>query len=351
MVNKSPRELLEVPAAWSITQTMAALEQALEGSGPALAFGPSKFSAEDSDIAVVIPTSGSSGTPKEVALTAQALRASSSAAHQYLKAERGQRWSLLLPTNHIAGVNVLVRALSLGTAIVDSDFDFTSIVPTQLYRALNKDPELLESLRAAQSVLVGGAATNTQLLDAARAAGINVVTTYGMSEMCGGCVYNNQPLNGVEIQIRSDERIALRGPMQAKHYLGIDLPLADSERWFITNDVGYMKDGRLFVTGRIDDQIISGGEKVSLEALETFLNNTFQMEFMGCAIADPEWGQSLCLAASTPFDKEAIKHALRNHFGNQAVPKLFLENLELPRTSIGKPDRQKLAARFEMMHP
>lgn len=351
MVNKSPRELLEVPTEWSITQTMAALARALEGSGPALSFGPSNFRTVGSDVAIVIPTSGSSGNPKEVALTAQALYASSSAAHQYLQAERGQRWSLLLPTNHIAGVNVLVRALSLGTEIVDSNFDFTSIVPTQLYRALYQDPELLAALKSAQAVLVGGAATTDDLFDAAHSAGINAVTTYGMTEMSGGCIYNNLPLNGVEIQIRSDERIALRGPMQAKQYLGIDALLADSEKWFLTNDAGFIRNGKLFVTGRVDDQIISGGEKVSLEALDLFLNNTFHMEFMSCAIADREWGQSLCLAANVTFDKESVKQALRNHFGNQAVPKLFLESAQLPRTSIGKPDRQKLAARFEMMHP
>ncbi len=351
MVNKSPRELLEVPAAWPVTHTMAALEQALEGSGPALAFGPSNFSTVDPDIAVVIPTSGSSGHPKEVALTARALHASTSAAHQYLQAERGQRWSLLLPTNHIAGVNVLLRALSLGTKIVESNFDFTSIVPTQLYRALNQDQDLLNSLKNAQAVLVGGAATNSDLLDAAHSAGINIVTTYGMTEMSGGCIYNNQPLTGVEIQIRSDDRIALRGPMQAKQYLGIDAPFTDPEKWFLTNDAGYMKDGKLFVTGRIDDLIISGGEKVSLEALDSFLNSTYQTEFMSCAISNLEWGQCLCLAAGAPFDKEEINQVLRSHFGNQAVPKLFLENLELPRTSIGKPDRKKLASRFEMMHP
>ena len=349
MVNKSPRELLAVPAAWSITDTMVALERALEGDGPALAFGPSNFGVVDPDIAVVIPTSGSSGHPKEVALTAQALHASTSAAHQYLQAEHGQRWSLLLPTNHIAGVNVLLRALSLGTKIVESNFDFTSIVPTQLYRALNQDQDLLNSLKNAQAVLVGGAATNSDLLDAARSAGINVVTTYGMTEMSGGCIYNNRPLAGVEIQIRADERIALRGPMQAKQYLGIDESFIDPEKWFLTNDAGYIKDGKLFVTGRIDDLIISGGEKVSLEALDSFLITTFQSDFMSCAISNPEWGQSLCLAAANPFDKEEVKQALRTHFGNQAVPKLFLENLELPHTSLGKPDRQKLAARFEMM--
>ncbi len=349
MVNKSPRELMEIPAGWSTPQITAALARALEGSGPALAFGPSNFNSVDSEIAVVLPTSGSTGTPKEVALTTEALIASASAAHNFLGAKAGQSWSLLLPTNHIAGVNVLVRAITLGSEVVNANFDFTSIVPTQLYRALNNDFALLESLKSAKAVLVGGGATNADLLNSARTAGINVVTTYGMSEMCGGCIYNNEPLAGVEIQIRDETRIALRGPMQAKRYLGLNKPLADSENWFITDDLGFIKDRKLYVTGRVDDQIISGGEKISLGAIDSYLNEKYELEFMSCSISSPEWGQSLCLAATGTFDSEEIKEALRIHFGNQAVPKLFLENTELPRTAIGKPDRKKLATRFEMM--
>lgn len=349
MVNKSPRELFKVPAAWSITQIMAGLTKALDGTGPALAFGPSNYTEVDPEIAIVIPTSGSTGVPKEVALTTPALLASATAAHKYLQAEPGQHWSLLLPTNHIAGVNVLVRALSLGTQIIESNFDFTSIVPTQLYRALNHDAQLLDSLKHAQAVLVGGSAISPDLLDEARSARINVVTTYGMTEMCGGCIYNNQPLDGVEVQVRSDGRIALRGPMQAREYLGVNGALADEENWFITNDAGYIAGEKAFVTGRLDDQIISGGEKISLGTLDWYLNSAYDVEFMSCAIPSPEWGQSLCLAASSSFNIEEIKEKIRRKFGNPAVPKFFLESVELPRTSLGKPDRQKLANRFEMM--
>ena len=351
MVNKSPRELFKVPAAWSITQIMAGLTKALDGTGPALAFGPSNFTQVDPEIAIVMPTSGSTGVPKEVALTAPALLASATAAHKYLQAEPGQHWSLLLPTNHIAGVNVLVRALSLGTQIVESNFDFTSIVPTQLYRALHHDAKLLDSLKKAEAVLVGGAAISLDLLDEARSAAINVVTTYGMTEMCGGCIYNNEPLGGVEVQVRSEGRIALRGPMQAREYLGVNGPLADEENWFITNDAGYLAGEKLFVIGRTDDQIISGGEKISLETLDSHLNSEYDVEFMSCAIPSPEWGQSLCLAATNYFNIEEIKEKIRRKFGNPAVPKFFLENVELPRTSLGKPDRQKLANKFEMMYP
>ena len=351
MVIKSPRELLQLPSSWSIPQIMQALSLALSGEGPALAFGPSQFHTVDSEVAVVIPTSGSTGAPKEVALTAPSLLASASASHLFLQAQPEDRWSLLLPTNHVAGVNVLVRAIALGSEIATSDFDFTSIVPTQLFRAVKEKNELFARLQSAKAVLVGGAATGEDLLTQARAEGINVVTSYGMSEMSGGCVYDGTPLVGVEVDIRGDGRIALRGAMQAKEYLGSSLPLADSLGWFLTSDSGRYEDGKLFITGRIDDQIISGGENISLSAIDDFLNERLSGDFMSCALPHVEWGQQLCLASSMKFDQAQIALLLRSRFGNHAVAKLFLAEIELPHTAIGKPDRQALAKKFEMMLP
>ncbi len=351
MVITSPRELVEVPSTWSIPLIQQALHSALLGDGPALAFAPSKFKSVDSSVAIVIPTSGSSGRPKEVALTAAAVKASAAASHQFLGATAGERWSLLLPVNHIAGVNVLVRAIELGSQIAEKEFHYTSIVPTQLFRALKENGVLLRSLQGSKAVLVGGAAIDDVLLEKAKRAHINVITTYGMSEMSGGCVYNNEALEGVDIEIREESRIALRGPMQAREYLDSKLPIADSAGWFLTNDLGRFEDGKLIVLGRTDDLIISGGEKISLSSIDGFLNDQFQNSFMSCAIYDSEWGQQLCLASTGKIDKREISTSLRINFGNHYVPKLFLELTNLPFTSIGKPDRQTLSKNFEMIRP
>mgnify|MGYP000002170659 CR=1 FL=1 len=349
MVNKSPRKLIDVPPSWSIPQQIEALSQALTGQGPALAFGSSRFDSVEPAVAVVIPTSGSTGAAKEVALTANALLTSAKASHQFLDAKAGERWSLLLPTHHIAGVNVLVRAIALGSEISPSNFDYTAIVPTQLFRALHGDEELLLALKRSKAVLVGGAAIHDHLLAEAKEVGINAVTSYGMSEMCGGCVYNGIPLQGVEVEIREQGRIALRGPMRATEYLGAKTALADEAGWFMTNDSGEIVDGKLIVSGRIDDQIISGGEKISLGAIDEFLNGGKEYLFMSCAITDPEWGEALCLASSQRIDRMAISQALREKFGKHAVAKLFLENITLPLTAIGKPDRHSLSKKFEMI--
>ena len=351
MVNKSPRKLLEIPSSWSIPHIQEALKSSLQGDGPALAFGSSKFKSVDPSICVVIPTSGSTGSPKEVALSARALRASALASNEFLGAKPSERWSLMLPTNHIAGINVLIRALELGTDISLADYEYTSIVPTQLYRALNEKGELLLSLQNAKAVLVGGASIQSELLERAREHGISVVTTYGMSEMSGGCVYNDRPLNGVEVEVRDGNRIALRGPMQATEYLGSAKPIADSAGWFLTNDVGQINAGILTVFGRMDDQIITGGEKISLGAIDDFLNSPATDSYMSCGISDPEWGELLCLASSEGIDQAAVSLQLREQFGSHGVPKLFLSNIELPHTSIGKPDRQALSQRFERIAP
>jgi O-succinylbenzoic acid--CoA ligase len=357
MVKTSPRELLPVPSEWSIAQVQQALQAALDGSGPALAFGPTRHKSVPAEIAIVIPTSGSTGVAKEVALSAAAVIASARAAHTYLNAVEGERWSLLLPISHIAGVNVLVRALELKSELVDlrkggiyEEVAFTSVVPTQLFRALNGDQALLAHLQQARAVLVGGAATPLPLISAAINKNINIVTTYGMSEMSGGCIYNNEPLLGVDARVDQHGVIALSGAMRATTYLGADelWKLSNDGDWFVTSDIGEFRDGKLFIHGRIDDQIISGGEKISLSLIERKLNNKFPTQsFMSFSVASVEWGAILCLASESEIDVAAVKEFLRAAVGSHAVPKEFFAPITLPFTSIGKADRPKLRALFE----
>jgi o-succinylbenzoate---CoA ligase len=344
MNENHPREVQPISPEWSIPQVAEALYRALSGEGPALAFAPVSTTTVAADIAVIIPTSGSTGAPKEVALSASALIASARASHKYLEAQSGNRWSLLLPTNHIAGVNVLVRALELGVQPVgiDEDAQFTAIVPTQLHRSLNGDAKLLHHLKNCTAVLVGGAATSDDLVGAARAEGINVVTTYGMSEMSGGCIYNNSPLAGVDVRISSAGAIQLKGPMMADGYLNNPglWQSVTSDGWFTTSDLGELREGKLYVHGRSDDQIISGGEKISIGAIENLLHAEFiDQEFVAFGIPDLEWGTKLVIASNAEIDIERVRSITRSEFGAHAVPKEFITLEKLPLTSIGKPDR------------
>jgi O-succinylbenzoic acid--CoA ligase len=183
MEQTSQREIRAIDPTWSIAEISARLAKTLAGEGPAITLGSISVERVPSEIAVVVSTSGSTGDAKEVGLSAGAIFASAKATNKFFGASKGQTWSLLLPLTHIAGVNVLVRALELGTIAIDArgvtgkypDADYTAIVPTQLFRALNGDADLLAHLLSAKSVLVGGAALDPKLREQARAAEINTV--------------------------------------------------------------------------------------------------------------------------------------------------------------------------------
>ena len=173
----------------------------------------------------------------------------------------GRGWDELLAKDKEGALVQLMNATPDGDyqTFKTEDGKFVrEIVPTQLFRALNGDTKLLKHLQGCKAVLVGGAAIDDSLLALAKAQGINCVTTYGMTETSGGCVYNGEPLPGVEIKI--EETIQIKGPMLAR--------VATQDGFFVTQDLGFIEDGKLFVTGRADDVIISGGKNISLSAVE-----------------------------------------------------------------------------------
>lgn len=354
MDKSSQRELLPIGPACSITQVMADLAKALAGNGPALGFGDLQSTHTPQGVAVVIGTSGSTGAPKEVGLSAAALLASARASNKYLGAHFGQIWSLLLPLTHIAGVNVLVRSLELGTIPIDlrnageyPKADFTAIVPTQLFRALNGDHLLLEHLKNCTAVLVGGATLPNEIRAQANDLGITIVSTYGMTETSGGCVYNGMPLESVEVGTSAEGVIEIRGPILASAYLndpsGWEHALRDG--WFVTNDLGSFDSGKLNIDGRVDDVVISGGEKISLNAIELALNSHYaNNEFAAFAIADPEWGSALyvAIAGNLSLSTDEVSAYLAQSLGNVAKPKGFLTLAALPLIGVGKIDRKAL---------
>ena len=337
------RALGTIDSAWSTPQLLAALSSAINGQGCALATRNLSITQVKAEVALVVATSGSTGAAKDVLLSSQALLASARATNDFIGAESGAVWSLLLPTSHIAGINVLVRSLELQTIPVgiNDGADFSAIVPTQLFRAVSGDTALLRHLQNCRAVLVGGGPLDRELRSRAEDIGIKIITTYGMTESCGGVVYNGSPLPGVELCI-INERVGIKAAQLALGYLQGDLPMSDG--FFLTSDFGLIEDAKLVVTGRSDDQIISGGEKLSLGTIETFLQRTFDhLGIVAFARADEQWGQRLCIATTLRVSAEDISISLKNEFGRTASPKevIFLD--EIPYLSIGKPDRKKLA--------
>jgi len=338
----------------------------------------------DTDAALVVETSGSTGSPRRVMLSAAALRASATATHTRLSGP-GQ-WLLALPAHHVAGAQVIVRALLAGRppAVLDTRAGFrpdgfaaaaaelattgpryTSLVPTQLHRVLAAPGAGLDALRGFDAVLVGGAATSPALLDAARSAGINAVTTYGMSETAGGCVYDGTPLDGVGVRLDGAGCIELTGPTLASGYLGEPAATARAfvGGWFRTSDLGRWDGDRLTVLGRADDVITTGGESVHPAAVERVLTAQAGVR-AACVVGvpDPEWGQAVAAAVvldvpgagpgaagggttggSGAPDRDAWAAAVRAELGAPAVPRRLLMLDALPLRGVGKPDRAEVA--------
>ncbi|WP_309116964.1 o-succinylbenzoate--CoA ligase [Saccharothrix sp.] len=318
--------------------------------------------------ALAVGTSGSTGEPKVVLLSAAALVASAELTHARLGGPG--TWLLALPTTHIAGVQVLVRSIVAGTEpeVMDlasgfraSGFaaaartvlrtpgpHYTALVPTQLARLVATEGPGLAAVREFDAVLIGGAATPPSLLDRAREAGVNVVTTYGMSETAGGCVYDGHPLDGVRVRLVGG-RIEIAGPTLALGYQGGE-PFGE---WFRTGDLGRITaGGTLEIVGRADDVIISGGENVSPHEVERVLAAQRGVrEVCVVGVPDEEWGQVVVAAVvpddpDTPPDPEALRQAVHDVVGRFAMPKRVVFLGELPTRGPGKVDRAAVARSF-----
>lgn len=307
--------------------------------------------------ALVMATSGTTGDPKGVLLSHDAVLTSVGLSLDRLGCEPGERWLCCLPTHHVAGLAVLLRSRALGTdAVVHPSFDVAavdaavssgevhhvSLVPTQLGRLLDAGVPL-DRLR---SVLLGGAAAPDELLARAVDAGLRVVTSYGMTETCGGCVYDGEPLDGVDVRIAEDDRIHLRGPVLFDGYLGDRrrrLEVLSVDGWLRTSDRGHLDgDGRLVVDGRADDVVVSGGENVPSRRVADHVRSLVTVsDCVVVGVDDPEWGQRAVAVVepapgSSPTPGE-LRDELRRSLPRAWVPVVVVVDA-LPRTTLGKPD-------------
>jgi O-succinylbenzoic acid--CoA ligase len=357
------RHLLAAPA------SLERVAAALDGSGPALlpSTDPRALASlrpdqplESERVAVVLPTSGSTGEPKGVLLTAANLRASAAGTAERLGGE-GQ-WLLALPTSHVGGLQVLVRSVLAGTSPVEltgsttvEAFEaatarltgarrYTALVPTQLRRLVDSP-----ALQEYDAVLLGGAAAPADLLRRAGDAGVRVVPTYGMSETSGGCVYDGVPLPDVSVDA-PDGRVRISGPVVALGYrLRPDLT-AESFRGgsFRTDDLGEVgSDGRLRVHGRIDDVIVTGGEKVAPAAVEAVLaRHPAVAEAAVVGVPDPEWGARVVavvvLRAGAALSLEQVRAHVALELPPAAAPRELRTVDALPVLASGKIDRMRL---------
>jgi len=325
-------------------------------------------------VAVVIETSGSTDAPKRVMLSTDALLASAAASADALGGP-GQ-WLLALPTHYVAGLQVLVRAIAAETTPVvlphghvePHDFAayaetmteplrYVSLVPVQLARLLEAahgDPRVLAVLRRFTAILVGGQAIRPEIMARAAGLGLRVVRTYGSSETSGGCVYNGIPIGNTRVRV-VDGQLEISGAVLAEGYL--DDPHRTAERfvevhgvrWYATGDLGEVdpETGEVRVLGRADNVIISGGVKVSLDAVEAIVRTLPGLtDAVVLSAEDSEWGQVpvvVCAGGQAPVRLPEIADAVAVVLGRPARPARFVLAPSMPMLASGKPDRRALA--------
>jgi O-succinylbenzoic acid--CoA ligase len=355
-----------------------ALDDALRGGPPVLPAAPGAEAVvaamrPDDPVpeptAVLVASSGSTGNPKGVLLSASALTSSARATHVRLGGQG--RWLLATPAQYIGGLQVLVRSLLSGLepgvldltrgfrpaefvaaaqpVLAASGPHYTALVPTQLLRLLDTGGSALEAAQGFDAIVIGGAALPPEVRERARDAGVRVVRAYGMTETCGGCVYDGLPLDGVRVRIGPADRVELAGDVLALGYRHGELGLHDG--WLRTDDVGRLRDdGRLEVLGRADDVINSGGVKVPAPAVEQALRGHAGVR-AACVVGlpDAEWGEVVAalvvpVDAQQPPSIDDLAAAVRASAGRAAAPKVVRFVDDLPLRGPGKVDRAAVKA-------
>lgn len=370
----------DVPIA-SVDDTEHAGITVLDSVSPA-EFAPATREADEP--AVMLATSGTTGEPKLVVLTAGNLRASAVASAFRLGITPDDRWFDPLAVYHMGGLAPIVRSALYGTAVVVTDdfdaratlgalerFDCTgiSLVPTMLRRLLDAG-SLADSLRF---VLLGGAPASAELIERCEDRGVPVHPTYGMTETASqvatarpreafahaGTV--GRPLLGTDLSVLDGGEkpvdtgetgeLVVSGPtMFAGYYNDPDATArAFSERGFHTGDVGHRDaGGRLWVTGRRDEMISTGGELVAPGEIARVLRSHPAIDDAGVVgLPDPDWGERVgALVVGDVTDDETVRNYCREHLAGFKLPRTIALADELPRTASGTVARRVVLERL-----
>ncbi|GAA0580551.1 AMP-binding protein [Kribbella sandramycini] len=300
------------------------------------------------DCAVVLTTSGSSGEPKGVALSREALVASAHATHERLGGP-GQ-WLLPMKPYFIGGLQILTRSLLAGESpvLLGDSFSaaagrltgarrYTAMVPTQLARYLETD---LVALRSFDAIVIGGAPTPEPLKARAAEAGVTAIPAYGMTETGSGCVYAGLPLTGTSIDL-DDGRILIKGNTLFSGYRLQPEVLQDG--WFRTQDRGELVDGRLRVIGRVDDVVISGGVNVTLPTVQARLLEHPQVkDAVVLGVPDAEWGTRVVAYVVGDPSLAELRAFVAEVLPRTWAPREVRRLDAVPMLASGKVDRQAL---------
>lgn len=316
----------------------------------------------DEGVVLVVATSGTAGRPKLAQFTQEAVLAAVEASATVLEASPDEPWLSCLPPAHVGGLLVVLRGTILGAPVImlprfdvrlvadARDARFTSLVPAMLIRLLDAGVELSNFRR----ILVGAGGMSAEVRTRVRDAGAPVIQTYGLTESCGGAVYDGFPLPGTRVRIEpARSAIELHGPSLMLGYR-FDEPATTRaftvDGWLRTADAGRLgPDGSLRVLGRLDDLIRTGGEGVWPDEVEEALRDHPKVaEIAVIGRLDTGWGQRV-IAFVVPADpsepptlQELRDHAIRSLPRHAAPRELVVTPGPLPRSASGKVRRSAL---------
>lgn len=288
------------------------------------------------DDALIIATSGTTGRPKGVVHTHMSLRTHATMVGQRLNLDAADHWWLCLPPAHIGGFGVIARAMQFSSRLTVSQHPDneavrdaaasgatrTAVVPTLIGR---------HDFRSFTTVLVGGARSHS--LPA------NAISTYGLTESCGGVVYDGLALTGVDVRV-IDGEIQLRTKSLARTYRHAPIDTVDG--WLRTGDAGHLRNGMLHIEGRRDDVIVTGGNKVWPHVVEQRLReHPLVGDVVVRGVPDPEWGSLVCawvvprVATSAPT-LEMLRGHVKESLASYCAPRRLVLIDVIPRSSLGK---------------
>ena len=381
MVSQTWNLHLAKPGEENLQALVQAIESALTGNTP-LMIAPAEATTENKyltalqveqdvifeNTALAICTSGSTGNPKAVEISQQALLENHEIINNKLKGKAN--WVLAMNPAFIGGFTALSRGVldqgwtygltETGKFNVDTFTKAslvaaeknpsirTSLVWAQLMQLINSDK--IETLRMYDAILVGGSKVDTEILEKLKKEGLKLISTYGMTETCGGIVWDGYPLPEVELKIiEKDEfgtgRISIKSPTNASGYRNkIDLDRETfQDSWVLSQDLGQINSGVLTVVGRIDEVVITGGTNVSTKAIEEVISTCSGVEEVAVlALEDEVWGALIAAIVVGEFDRTEIENKVVARLGKAAKPRIIFDAQNLPFLPSGKLDLVKL---------
>jgi o-succinylbenzoate---CoA ligase len=304
---------------------------------------------------IVVATSGATGSPKLAELPRTALGSAVAGSLSALDASAFDPWVACLTPAHMGGLLVLLRGAMAGAPVdVFDPFDaarllrlapegaHVALVPTMLRRLV----ATAEDLSHLGAMLVGGSSVDPALRDAAARLGARVVSTYGLTESCGGVVYDGLPFDATRVRVATDGEIQLAGPTLMEGYRADPSATADAftlDGWLRTGDLGELdEEGLLVVHGRADDAIRTGGETVWPDEVEAALRSHPGVADVAVAgVPDAEWGQRVA-AWIVPADRadpptlDELRERCRERIARFKAPSEIILVDAIPRTASGK---------------